>query len=108
MKESFATSPTTWASLQSRQQRVYLLWRVEQHGTQVVVAAPGTTHHLVNLSVRRGELDRKEQRLDERESLIAAAEARIDAKIEEKYAYAVTYAAHVRRMPYVSAVPEPD
>ncbi|MFV1851106.1 MAG: MotE family protein [Thalassospira sp.] len=38
---------------------------------------------LQNLSVRRGELDRKEQRLDERESLIAAAEARIDAKIEE-------------------------
>lgn len=38
---------------------------------------------LQNLSVRRGELDRKEQRLDERESLLAAAEARIDAKIEE-------------------------
>ena len=38
---------------------------------------------LQNLSVRRVELDRKEQRLDERESLIAAAEARIDAKIEE-------------------------
>lgn len=38
---------------------------------------------LQNLSVRRGELDRKEQRLDERESLIAAAEARIDAKIDE-------------------------
>lgn len=38
---------------------------------------------LQNLSVRRAELDRKEQRLDERESLIAAAEARIDAKIEE-------------------------
>ncbi|MFC4235335.1 MotE family protein [Thalassospira xianhensis] len=38
---------------------------------------------LQNLSVRRSELDRKEQRLDERESLLAAAEARIDAKIEE-------------------------
>ncbi|MCC9624112.1 hypothetical protein LPB41_20725 [Thalassospira sp. MA62] len=38
---------------------------------------------LQNLSVRRVELDRKEQRLDERESLIAAAEARIDAKIDE-------------------------
>ncbi len=38
---------------------------------------------LQNLSVRRVELDRKEQRLDERESLIAAAEARIDTKIEE-------------------------
>lgn len=38
---------------------------------------------LQNLSVRRVELDRKEQRLDERESLLAAAEARIDAKIEE-------------------------
>lgn len=38
---------------------------------------------LQNLSVRRAELDRKEQRLDERESLLAAAEARIDAKIEE-------------------------
>ena len=38
---------------------------------------------LQNLSVRRSELDRKEQRLDERERLLAAAEARIDAKIEE-------------------------
>ncbi|OSQ44038.1 MotE family protein [Thalassospira alkalitolerans] len=38
---------------------------------------------LQNLSVRRADLDRKEQRLDERESLLAAAEARIDAKIEE-------------------------
>ncbi|MDP2696675.1 MotE family protein [Thalassospira sp.] len=38
---------------------------------------------LQNLSVRRAELTRKEQRLDERESLLAAAEARIDAKIEE-------------------------
>ncbi|OKH89034.1 MotE family protein [Thalassospira sp. TSL5-1] len=38
---------------------------------------------LQNLSARRAELDRREQRLDERESLIAAAEARIDSKISE-------------------------
>ncbi|AUG52013.1 MotE family protein [Thalassospira marina] len=38
---------------------------------------------LQNLSARRAELDRREQRLDERESLITAAEARIDSKIAE-------------------------
>ncbi len=38
---------------------------------------------LQNLSARRAELDRREQRLDQRESLITAAETRIDSKIDE-------------------------